>query len=164
MVAQTGSVNLKSKSIFSPIPPPEVSWSGHSGEGPGSAIARAAITGGGGVQLRSIDQRTPISNRINALYAAGFRFATNHDGAGTIVALIGVRACHGVIDVVQLYGEHDADAIRIPGDEPDVLFPRKVLWRTTGSSCEVIDMLLDLPEPLAGGSTAISAEEMSADA
>jgi hypothetical protein len=99
------------------------------------------------VQLRSIDQWTPISSRIHALYAAGFRFATNHDGAGTIVALVGVRARHGVIDVVQLYGEDDADAVRIPGDEPDVLFPRTVLWRTTGSSCEVIDVLLDLPEP-----------------
>lgn len=96
------------------------------------------------MHLSSVNQWTPISTRIKTLYTAGFRFATNYSG-GTIVALIGVRAHHGVIDIVQLYGEDDADAVRIPGDEPDILFPRTVLWRTTGSACQVIDKLLELP-------------------
>jgi len=151
MAAPAGSVSIESKSIAQPIPVRGTVVRTFGG-GPGPRPSPdEATTGGGVVQLRSINQWTPISNRISALYAAGFRFATNHDGAGTIVALIGVRARHGVIDVVQLYGEHDADAIRIPGDEPDVLFPRTVLWRTTGSSCDVIDVLLDLPVPV--GST-----------
>ena len=59
-----------------------------------------------------------------------------------------------MIDVVQLYGEHDADAIRVPADEPDVLFPRTTIWRITGTANDVIDDLLSLadPEPVVGRS------------
>src|SRR6266540_1212625 len=105
MASPIGSVSLKSKSIGQAVPRPRYVGPDIRGRAQSPPSARAGTTGGGIVYLRSGNELTPISSRINALYAAGFRFATNHDGAGTIVALIGLRARHGVIDVVQLYGE-----------------------------------------------------------
>lgn len=60
---------------------------------------------------------------------------------------MGIRVHHEVIDLGQFYGEHDADATRVPGDEPDILFPRRVLWRVTGSADHVIDNLLAIADP-----------------
>jgi hypothetical protein len=67
-----------------------------------------------------------------------------------IVALVAARAHHEVIDIVQLYGEHDADATRISCHETEILFPKTVLWRTSGSVNYVIDALLSLPDPMPG--------------
>ena len=94
-----------------------------------------------------VDQQGRGDRRLLALRALGFQFAMNHDSGGVIVALAGFRAHHGVIDIVQFYDEHDVDAIRIPGDEPDILFPRTTIWRTTGTANDVIDNLLDLADP-----------------
>lgn len=80
--------------------------------------------------------------------ALGFQFATNHDAGGVIVALIGFRMHHSVVDIVLLHGEHDAVATRIPGDETDILAPRKITWRVTGSATNVIDSLLELTDPV----------------
>lgn len=88
-----------------------------------------------------------INDRLTVMRALGFRFGTNRDAAGLIVALVAARTHHGVIDIVQLYGEQDADATRISCHEPDILFPRAVFWRTTGSADNVIDALLSLAEP-----------------
>ena len=88
-----------------------------------------------------------IDERLIAMRALGFRFGTSRDAAGMVVALVAARAHHGVIDIVQLYGEHDADATRISCHEPNILFPRTVFWRTTGSANHVIDELLGLSEP-----------------
>jgi len=88
-----------------------------------------------------------INERLTAMRALGFRFGTNHDAAGMIVALVAARAHNGVIDIVQVYGEQDADATRISCHEPDILFPKAVFWRTTGSANRVIDELLGLAEP-----------------
>ena len=80
--------------------------------------------------------------------ALNFRFATNRDTAGMIVALIGVHVHHGVIDIIAIYGEHDADATRIPDNEVNILFPRTTLWRTTGSANQVINNILGQPIPV----------------
>jgi hypothetical protein len=59
------------------------------------------------------------------------------------------RAGRAVIPVDRLpsYG-HETDATRIPGDEVDILFPRTVLWRSTGSAEQAIDDVLALPVPV----------------
>ncbi|MGP4015492.1 hypothetical protein [Saccharopolyspora sp. 5N708] len=88
-----------------------------------------------------------ITNGLQALVARDFQFAHPRDANGGLVAVVGIRVHRGVFDILQLFGEHDADAARIPGDEPDVLFPSKVLWRTTGPACEVIKDLLSLADP-----------------
>ena len=89
-----------------------------------------------------------ITDGLQALIARDFQFAHPRDSQGGLIAVVGIRAHHGVIDIVQLYGEEDADAARIPGDEPDVLFPRTVLWRTTGTSREAIAAMLELADPV----------------
>jgi hypothetical protein len=110
--------------------------------GPSTVIWRV-IT----VSLNPVEQRGHVDRGLLALRSLGFQFATNRDSGGVIVTVTGFRPHHGVIDIVQLYGEHDADAIRVPGDEPDVLFPRTTIWRTTGAAKDVIDNLLALPDP-----------------
>lgn len=97
-----------------------------------------------GADGRHLDE---ITDRLRRLIAQGFRFAHPRDSDGGLVAVIGVRAHHDVIDIVQLFGESDADAARIPGDEPDILYPRKVLWRNTGYALDVLDSALALPDP-----------------
>jgi hypothetical protein len=92
-------------------------------------------------------QQAEITQRLQALRALDFRFATNRDTTGMIVALVGVHVHHGVIDIITIYGEHDADATRIPDNEVDILLPRTTLWRTTGSANHVIDAVLGLPIP-----------------
>jgi len=99
------------------------------------------------VSLNPVEQRGRVDRGLLALRSLGFQFATNRDSGGVVVTVTGFRAHHGVIDIVQLYGEHDADAIRAPGDEPDVLFPRTTIWRTTGAAKDVIDNLLSLADP-----------------
>ena len=91
---------------------------------------------------------TEITDGLQALIARDFQFTHPRDTNGSLIAVVGIRVHHGVIDIVQLYGEHDADAARIPGEEPDVLFPRTVLWRTTGSAREVVNATLALGDPL----------------
>lgn len=87
-----------------------------------------------------------LSGQLRALMARGFRFAHPLRANGDVAAVVGVRAHHTVVDIVQLLGEHDADAARVPGDEPDILFPRRLLWRATGRAREVLDKLLDLDD------------------
>ena len=88
-----------------------------------------------------------ITNGLQALIARGFQFAHPRDASGALVAVVGIRVYRGVIDILQLFGEDDADAARVPGDEPDILFPKKVLWRTNGSARDVIFQLLSLADP-----------------
>lgn len=88
-----------------------------------------------------------FEEQLRQLMARGFSFAHPRDATGELTAVVGVRVHNGVIDVVQIYGEHDADATRIPGDEPDIFFPYKVFWRATGRSAAVVAELLTLPDP-----------------
>lgn len=97
--------------------------------------------------LDPVEQQENHTRRLLALRCLGFQFAAVRDAGGVIVALTGVRAHHGVIDIVQFYGEHDADAIRIPGDEPDILRARTTIWRSTGMANDVIDKILVLADP-----------------
>lgn len=87
-----------------------------------------------------------LAEQLHALMALGFRFAHPRHPNGTIAAVVGVRAHDNVVDLVQLLGEHDADAARIPGDEPDILSPRHVLWRATGPAHTVLQQVLDLDD------------------
>jgi hypothetical protein len=89
-----------------------------------------------------------ITPDLHALMARGFRFVHPRDANGEIVAVVGVRPHHDVVDLVQLYGEEDADAARIPGDEPDIFFPKKVLWRAAGAARDVIRQALALEDPV----------------
>jgi hypothetical protein len=94
-----------------------------------------------------------ISEGLKALVARGFKFLHPRDSTG-VVAVIGIRPHHDVIDVVQLLGEQDATAVRMPGNEDDVLFPHTVLYRTSGSADQVISSFLALPEPEAASDSA----------
>ena len=42
-----------------------------------------------------------VDDQIRALLARGFRFVDPRDDGGDVVALVGVRAHHNVIDVVR---------------------------------------------------------------
>ncbi|MBO0840253.1 MAG: hypothetical protein J2O49_05500 [Sciscionella sp.] len=89
-----------------------------------------------------------IDDELEALVARDYQFAHTRDDDGAIVTIVGVRVHHGVIDIVQLYAINDAEATRMPGDEIDIIFPQRVLWRATGSARHVIDQLLALDDPL----------------
>jgi hypothetical protein len=99
------------------------------------------------VYLHPVEQQELVDSRLLSLRSLGFQFTAHRGSGGVVVALTGFRAHHRVIDVVQLYGEHDADAIRIPDDEPDILFPSTTIWRATGTTNGVIDSLLSLADP-----------------
>ncbi|HKN98366.1 MAG TPA: hypothetical protein VJX10_14695 [Pseudonocardiaceae bacterium] len=88
-----------------------------------------------------------ITARLRKLMASGFRFVHPRNHCGHVVAVTGVRTHHGVIDVVQIYGEQAADAARMSAAEPDILAPRSVLWRTTGTAVDVLDAMIALPDP-----------------
>lgn len=95
-------------------------------------------------------QPADVDERLIRMRAQGFLFTAECDDSATIVNLVGVRAHHGVIDVVELYGPDDVLATRIPGDERNILCPHEVLWRTSGPAHDVLDRLLDLPDPMSG--------------
>lgn len=84
--------------------------------------------------------------RLRELIARGFQFIHARDDHGELVSVVGVRAHHNVIDVVQLRDEDDVTAARMPGDEQDLLAPNRVAWQTAGLARRVLDELLDLPD------------------
>jgi hypothetical protein len=89
-----------------------------------------------------------VADQLGELTARGFQFAETRDARGNVVAVSGVRSHSGAIDIVQLFGEHDADAVRIPGSEPDIFFPRNILWRITGRPETVLTGILGLADPV----------------
>ena len=88
---------------------------------------------------------TSTDAQLRALVARGFRFVDPRDENGDVVAVVGVRAHHDVVDVVQLHGEDEAIAARMPADQ-DVLAPRQVFWREVGPAHEVLGAMLALPD------------------
>jgi hypothetical protein len=88
-----------------------------------------------------------VSGQLAELTARGFAFSETRDARGNVVVVRGVRVHDTVKDVVQLFGEQDADAMRVPRTESDVVFPRTVLWRVTGSPSTVLRSLLALADP-----------------
>ena len=93
-------------------------------------------------------------DQIRALLARGFRFIDPRDQGGDVVALVGVRAHHNVIDVVRLHGEDDVVASRLPHDA-DILAPATVYWQQAGPAGEVLSDLLALPDDRTPGSLVV---------
>jgi hypothetical protein len=88
---------------------------------------------------------TSTDAQLRALVARGFRFIDPRDENGDVVAVVGVRAHHDVVDVVQLHGEDEVVAARMPTNQ-DVLAPRQVFWREVGPAQEVLGAMLALPD------------------
>ncbi|GDY32882.1 hypothetical protein [Gandjariella thermophila] len=87
---------------------------------------------------------------LRTLIARGFRFLHPRDASGELLAVVGVRAHHNVVDVVWLHGEDAAHAVRMPADEANVLDPHTVLWRTRGAAHGVLDDLVSLDDHVPG--------------
>ncbi|MGH3758069.1 hypothetical protein [Actinophytocola sp.] len=83
--------------------------------------------------------------QLRALVARGFRFIDPRDDNGDVLAVVGVRAHHNIVDVVRLHGEDEVVAARMPPDQ-DVLAPRQVFWREVGPASEVLAAMLALPD------------------
>ncbi|MPZ80191.1 MAG: hypothetical protein GEV28_07270 [Actinophytocola sp.] len=88
---------------------------------------------------------TSTDAQLRALVARGFRFVDPRDENGDIVAVVGVRAHHNVVDVVQLHGEDEVVAARVPPDQ-DILAPSRVFWREVGPVDAVLGAMLALPD------------------
>ncbi|WAL65737.1 hypothetical protein ORV05_33560 [Amycolatopsis cynarae] len=84
--------------------------------------------------------------RLADLIERGYQFLHPRDDQGRIVAVVGIRVHDSVIDMIRLEAEDDATALRLPGDEADVLAPRRVLWRSQGTARRVLDDLLTLAD------------------
>jgi hypothetical protein len=93
-----------------------------------------------------IDEVGMATRQLRELVDRGFRFLHPTDSNGTVIAVMGVRAHHNVIDVVVLRTEMDAKAARMPGDEKDILAPTKTLWQATGRACVVLRKLSALAD------------------
>lgn len=101
-----------------------------------------------------MSDREPLDStttHLLALIRRGFRFTHPHGTSGELLAIQGVRVHQDVIDVVVLRGENDARAVRMPGDEEDILAPRQVLWEKSGRAQVVLAALLELPDEGSGG-------------
>ena len=85
-------------------------------------------------------------SQLLALVERGFRFLHPTAGGGKVLAVVGVRAHDDVVDVIWLYGETDARAVRMSGDEPDVLAPASTMWESVGPASTVLAELLSLPD------------------
>ncbi|MFC0435796.1 hypothetical protein [Kutzneria buriramensis] len=89
---------------------------------------------------------------LSELVDRGFRFMHPRNPEGHVVAVIGVRAHHNVIDVVWLRGEDDVVASRMPGEETNYLTPSRITWRSAGTAAEVLSELVGLPDDRTPGS------------
>jgi hypothetical protein len=67
------------------------------------------------------------------------------------MAVVGVRAHDDVVDVIEILGEDEAVATRMPPDQ-DVLAPRRVYWREQGPASVVLARLLLLADGHVPGS------------
>ncbi len=88
-----------------------------------------------------------VASQLAELTARGFEFSDTRDARGNVVVISGIRIHHNVKDVVQLFGEQDADAVRLPRGEVDILFPRTILWRVTGAPSTVLSSVMSLADP-----------------
>jgi hypothetical protein len=95
----------------------------------------------------SADSFGTTESQLRALVSRGFRFLHPRASCGNVLAVVGVRAHDSVVDVMWLHGESDARAVRMPGDERDVLEPTRILWESRGPAGTVLAELLRLPDP-----------------
>jgi hypothetical protein len=93
---------------------------------------------------------TSVDAQLRALVGRGFRFVDPRDEHGEVLAVVGVRAHDDMVDVVELHGEDDAVATRMPPDQ-DILAPRRVYWREQGPASVVLAKMLFLPDEQVSG-------------
>lgn len=86
-----------------------------------------------------------VDAQLRALVGRGFRFVDPRDEHGDVLAVVGVRAHDDVIDVIEIHGEDEAVATRMPPDQ-DVLDPRRIYWREQGPASVVLARLLFLAD------------------
>jgi hypothetical protein len=86
-----------------------------------------------------------VDVQLRALVDRGFRFIDPRDEHGDVLAVVGVRAHGDLVDVVELHGEDDAIATRMPHDQ-DVLAPRLIYWREQGPASVVLAKMLSLAD------------------
>ncbi|SDX21485.1 hypothetical protein SAMN05421504_102686 [Amycolatopsis xylanica] len=89
---------------------------------------------------------------LRRLVARGYQFMHPRNSRGEVLAIVGIRAHDNVVDVVRLDDEDDVIAMRMPGDEENVLEPSKVLWQSAGTVATVLTEVLALPEDHIPGS------------
>lgn len=87
-----------------------------------------------------------LDTRLADLMERGYQFLHPRDDQGRLIAVVGIRVHDSVIDVIRLEAEDDATALRLAGDEIDVLDPRRVLWRSHGTARQALDDLLTLAD------------------
>lgn len=86
-----------------------------------------------------------VDVQLRALVDRGFRFIDPRDEHGDVLAVVGVRAHGDLVDVIELHGEDDAIATRMPHDQ-DVLAPRLIYWREQGPASVVLAKMLSLAD------------------
>jgi hypothetical protein len=86
-----------------------------------------------------------VDAQLRALVRRGFQFVDPRDEHGDVLAVVGVRAHDDVIDVIELHGEDNTIATRMPPDQ-DVLAPRRIYWREQGPASVVMSKLLFLAD------------------
>jgi hypothetical protein len=91
-----------------------------------------------------------VDAQLRALVRRGFQFVDPRDEHGDVMAVVGVRAHHNVIDVIELHSEDDTVATRMPPDQ-DVLAPQRVYWREQGPASVVMAKLLFLADEYVPG-------------
>jgi hypothetical protein len=91
---------------------------------------------------------------LRELIARGYQFVHPRDGNGEVLEIVGIRMHGSVVDVVRLGAEDNVVAMRMPGDEKNILAPARVLWRSFGSVGTVLAEALALPEDRVPGSLA----------
>jgi hypothetical protein len=107
----------------------------------------------------STDNRTQeldFETGLQELISRGYQFVHPRDENGEVLEIVGIRMHDNVVDVVRLSAEDDVTAMRVPGDEDNVLQPRQVLWRFTGPVGPVLAETLALPEDRTPGSLLIA--------
>jgi hypothetical protein len=89
---------------------------------------------------------------LQELISRGYQFVHPCDENGEVLEIVGIRTHDNVVDIVRLTAEDEVTAMRVPGDEENILAPRRVLWRSSGSVGSVLAETLSLPEDRSPGS------------
>jgi hypothetical protein len=95
---------------------------------------------------------TDLETGLRELVARGYQFVHPRDNQGEVLEIVGIRVHDNVVDVVRLNAEDDVIAMRMPGDEDNILSPGRVLWQLAGPVVEVLKQILGLPENHTPGS------------
>lgn len=93
-----------------------------------------------------------LETGLRELIARGYQFVHPRDARGEVLEIVGIRVHDNVVDVVRLNAEDDVIAMRMPGDEDNILSPERVLWQLAGPVGDVLKQILALPEDHTPGS------------